>query len=81
MDTDGSICYNKGRYNVNFSTTSPKLRDDFIEVMGSLGYICTYSIDKRNNKYTNGEAYKILINIPNNEKYKLFRLKRKKTWL
>ena len=78
MDTDGSICYNKGRYNVNFSTTSPKLRDDFIEVMGSLGYICTYSIDKRNNKYTNGEAYKILINIPNNEKYKLFRLKRKK---
>ena len=77
MDTDGSIWYSGGRYSTKFYTTSPKLRDDFIEIMGSLGYICTYRIDKRE-KYTNGEAYAVSINIPNSEKHKLFRLKRKK---
>lgn len=78
MDTDGSITKAGGRYRVNFTTTSPKLRDDFIEVMGSLGYICTYRIDRRNDKYTLGEAYEVKINIPNAEKYKLFSLSRKK---
>lgn len=79
MDTDGSISYRNGRYHTTFSTTSPRLRDDFIEVMGSLGYVCTYYIDKRAEKYTNKEAYEIHINIPNSEKYKLFSLSRKKT--
>lgn len=78
MDTDGSIVRSEGRYHVSFSTTSPKLRDDFIEVMGSLGYICTYRVDNRSNKYTNGEAYNIAINISNSEKHKLFSLSRKK---
>lgn len=78
MDTDGSITKAGGRYRVNFTTTSPKLRDDFIEVMGSLGYVCNYRIDKRSNKYTRGEAYEVKINIPNAEKYKLFSLSRKK---
>lgn len=78
MDTDGSITRADGRYHVNFTTTSSKLRDDFIEVMGSLGYICTYRTDKRSDKYTHGEAYEVKINIPNVEKYKLFSLSRKK---
>ena len=78
MDTDGSITKAGGRYRINFTTTSPKLRDDFIEVMGSLGYVCNYRIDKRSNKYTRGEAYEVKINIPNAEKYKLFSLSRKK---
>lgn len=78
MDTDGSITKAGGRYHVTFTTTSPKLRDDFIEVMGSLGYVCTYRTDKRNNKYTHGEAYEVKINISNAEKYKLFSLSRKK---
>lgn len=78
MDTDGSITRADGRYRVNFTTTSPKLRDDFIEVMGSLGYVCNYRIDKRSDKYTHGEAYEVKINIPNAEKYKLFSLSRKK---
>lgn len=78
MDTDGSITRDEGRYHVSFSTTSPKLRDDFIEVMGSLGYVCSYRTDKRSGKYTLGEAYDIKINIPNSEKHKLFSLSRKK---
>lgn len=78
MDTDGSITRSGGRYHVNFTTTSEKLKDDFIEVMGSLGYICTCREDKREEKYTRGLAYDIKINIPNSEKYKLFSLSRKK---
>ena len=78
MDTDGSITKAGGRYHVTFTTTSSKLRDDFIEVMGSLGYVCTYRVDRRNDKYTHGEAYEVKINIPNAEKYKLFSLSRKK---
>lgn len=78
MDTDGSITKAEGRYRVSFTTTSQKLRDDFIEVMGSLGYVCSYGVDSRKDKYTLGEAYEISINISNLEKYKLFSLKRKK---
>ena len=67
MDTDGSITKAGGRYHVSFTTTSPKLRDDFIEVMGSLGYECNSRPDKRSDKYTHGEAYEVKINIPNAE--------------
>ena len=78
MDTDGSIIRSGGRYHVSFTTTSEKLKDDFIEVMGSLGYVCSCRIDSRDGKYTTGKAYDIKINIPNSEKYKLFSLSRKK---
>lgn len=77
MDTDGSITRSGGRYHVSFTTTSEKLKDDFIEVMGSLGYVCSCRIDSREGKYTTGKAYDIKINIPNSEKYKLFSLSRK----
>ncbi|MGN1363399.1 MAG: LAGLIDADG family homing endonuclease, partial [Methanobrevibacter sp.] len=79
MDTDGSITKSGGRYHVSFTTTSEKLKNDFIEVMGSLGYVCTCRIDKREEKYTTGQAYEVKINIPNAEKYKLFSLSRKKS--
>ena len=79
MDTDGSIIKSSGRYHVSFTTTSEKLKNDFIEVMGSLGYVCTCSVDKRGEKYTTGRAYDVKINIPNSEKYKLFSLSRKKS--
>lgn len=78
MDTDGSITKANGRYHVKFTTTSEKLKDDFIEVMGSLGYVCSYRIDGRSEKYTAEKAYEIKINIPNSEKHKLFSLSRKK---
>lgn len=79
MDTDGSITKSGGRYHVSFTTTSEKLKNDFIEVMGSLGYVCTCRKDKREEKYTTRQAYEVKINIPNAEKYKLFSLSRKKS--
>lgn len=78
MDTDGSINRNDGRYNITFSTSSNQLKNDFIEVMGSLGYICSVREDRRENKYANGVCYEIHINISNSEKHKIFSLKRKK---
>lgn len=79
MDTDGSITKSGSRYHVSFTTTSEKLKNDFIEVMGSLGYVCTCRADRREEKYTTGQAYEVKINIPNAEKYKLFSLSRKKS--
>lgn len=77
MDTDGNITRNGGRYNVRFDSVSYQLILDIKEVLGSLGYVSTIIEDTRE-KYTNGKCYQLLINISNSEKYKLFRLKRKK---
>lgn len=74
LDTDGSIDY-KGR--INFSTVSPMLRDNIIELCESLGMTCSYLIDKRPEKYTTGEAYSIHIQAKKEDKIKMFKLKRK----
>lgn len=58
MDTDGSVG-RKNRY--TFSTTSRKLKDGFIELCRSLGYIATSNDDKRVDKYTNKECFRITI--------------------
>lgn len=58
LDTDGTID-EKGR--VEFTTVSPRLRDDVIELVRSLGMTATYLTDKRNEKYTTGECYVVHI--------------------
>ena len=73
MDTDGSID-EKGR--TFFTTISPLLRDNFIELCHSLGYITSCSIDKRE-KYSTDECYTIHIQAPKEEKRHFFRLERK----
>ena len=83
MDTDGSISKDnrkdhKATAVVKFTSTSIDLIYDVKEVLGSLGYVSTISSDKREDKYTKGISYTLNIDIPNNEKYKLFWLKRKK---
>lgn len=78
LDTDGSISVAKGRYNICFTNTSLRLIKDMQEVLYSLGYASNISEDNRIEKYTTGVCYTLSINIPNEEKYKLFRLKRKK---
>lgn len=75
MDTDGSID-EKGR--MNFTTISPRLRDDFIYLCRSLGFIANYIIDKREDKYTTGECYLIHIQCKKEIKPKCFHLQRKK---
>lgn len=74
MDTDGSID-SKGR--TNFTTVSPILRDNVIELCRSLGFVATYTVDQRAEKYTTGECYKINIQCKKELKSKLFRLQRK----
>lgn len=59
FDTDGSVETYDNSF--RFSTTSDKLKDDFIELCRSLGYSCTYSVDSRKEKYTSGVSYSIII--------------------
>lgn len=74
LDTDGSID-SKGR--ISYSTVSPQLRDNVIELCESLGMTCSYSIDKRESNYTTGESYSISIKMKKEDKVKCFKLKRK----
>ena len=74
MDTDGTID-TKGR--TSYTTISPKLRDNVIELCRSLGYIATYTTDSRPEKYTTGECYHVHIQCPKSEKQYLFRLAHK----
>lgn len=79
MDTDGSInSSDNHRYNMRFTSTSLKLVKSLQEILFSLGYSSTIYLDEREKKYTNNICYNLSINIPNEEKYKFFRLKRKK---
>lgn len=74
LDTDGSID-EKGR--IGFTTISPILRDNIIELCESLGLTCNYSTDTRSDKYTIGKCYNLHIQAPKTVKAKLFKLKRK----
>ena len=58
MDTDGCV-ESKNRY--SYSTTSERLKDDFVYLCRSLGYIATVGVDKRKGKYTTEVAYDIRI--------------------
>lgn len=59
MDTDGTVDKKSGC--PSLSTSSPKLRDDFCELVRSLGGIATVSIKKT--KYL--DSFIITINLPN----------------
>ena len=79
FDTDGSIASkDENRFNIRFTSTSYQLILDIQEVLYSLGYSSTIIQDKRSEKYTTGACYGLNVNIPNEEKFKLFRLQRKK---
>ena len=75
MDTDGSIEKKTGH--IRFTSTSFSLIKDVQEVLNSLGYVSRLFQEKRKELYTD-TCYFLSINIPNKEKEKLFRLKRKK---
>lgn len=75
FDGDGNISTIGGT--IRYTSTSLKLIKDIREVLWSLGYSSRLFEEKRTELYTN-KCYYILINIPNNEKYKLFLLKRKR---
>lgn len=77
LDTDGYI--EKTSATISFTTVSPYLRDNIIELCESLGMVCSYSVDKRAEKYTTGECYDITIKAKQEVKTKMFKLTRKKT--
>lgn len=76
LDTDGHISKNGGR--TSFTTVSPALRDNIIELCESLGMTCSYLVDKRTEKYTTGECYQIKIKAKPEVKKYMFKLKRKR---
>lgn len=75
LDTDGSID-KKG--NINFTTISLALRDNVIELCESLGMTCSFLVDKRTEKYTTGECYRVDIKAKPEVKRYMFKLKRKR---
>lgn len=76
MDTDGNISYDGGRYNITYTTTSIKMAYDVMEILYSLGYNASLRTDKRKNRRN---CYNVRFLIDNNEKYKFFRITRKKS--
>lgn len=74
FDTDGSIVKANNRYNVSYYTTSQTLANDVAEVLYSLGY----SASIIPNYHKERICYHVNVLIDNTEKYKLFRLSRKK---
>ena len=80
MDTDGSISVNGNWFGVSFSSTSRRMVDDLRDVMGSLGWTATVSLDSRGaEKYRSGECFALIVNIPNPEKELLFSVGEKLT--
>ena len=75
MDTDGSVD-KKGR--TSFTTVSPQLRDDFIELCRSLGFVAVCSTDLRD-QYTTGKCYVIHIQASKEMKKYFFKLPRKRS--
>ena len=77
FDTDGSIIDNK-YLTMRLTSTSLQLLNDVKEILYSLGYN-HFSIveDNRKDKYTHS-CYDLYLSIPNEDKYKFFKLKRKK---
>ena len=76
LDSDGSVDA-KGR--VTFFTISQQLKDDFIVLARSLGFIPTVTEDRRINKYPKtGVCYMVHLQGNVNLKQKLFKLPRKR---
>jgi len=78
FDTDGHISVRGNRYNVSYTTTSTRLKNDILDILYSLGYSASVIEDKRSYKYTSGTCYTIHVSLDNEEKSKLFRISRKK---
>ena len=73
MDTDGSIGFCEGRFNVTYSTTSAGLAFDISQLAYSLGLSASITKDNRIEKYTTNVCYKVSFRIPNEIKPMLFR--------
>lgn len=73
MDTDGSISYSDGRFNVSYSSCSKKLLEQIREIILGFGFISNLSSpDKRVDKYTGEFHTGLSISVPQKFKQLLF---------
>ena len=78
LDTDGSISYSNGRYNVRYSSCSLTLLKQIREIMYSLGYSTGNILtDIREDKYVEGFCGNIHLKIPNEHKKYFFSTQQK----
>lgn len=78
MDTDGSIGYAEGRFNINYSSCSRKLLEQIQYLIRGLGFIATIGAqDKRVDKYIDGFRSQVNIRVPQKFKQELFTHPRK----
>lgn len=56
LDSDGTVAQ---RGQIRFCTITERLKDDFCELVRSLGYVCSVCEDRCEGKYTTGVAYDI----------------------
>lgn len=92
MDTDGSINQgtDQKRYNVRFSSVSEQLIKDVVEIANSLGISCSIrkslrrgmliagTVERYGKEYFHQhDLYNVHFNLSNEDKHKLFRMKRK----
>ena len=73
LDTDGSISFSEGRYNITYSSCSKKLLEQIQEIVRSLGHRTSeIHEDKRVDKYRSGFHGSVSILIPNELKHQFF---------
>ena len=78
MDTDGSISFSDGRFNVRYTSCSRQLLSDIRELILGLGFIANIGLsDNGVYKYTNGYCASLSIRVPNKFKKELFTHPRK----
>lgn len=77
FDTDGSIVFAEGRYNVRYTSTSKELANGVAWVLRSCGYGASITEDIREGKYFSGVCYNVFVSSCNKDKKALFRLRRK----
>lgn len=71
LDTDGHIA--KEKCQIFYTTTSPQLKDDLVELVRSLGFMAFVTKDGRD-KYKSGYCYRIMITCPDDIKPTLFKV-------
>ena len=65
LDTDGSVNLHKTKKKARFHTMSPRLKDDVVEIIRSLGGIATVNSETRE-KYNGGVMYAVNFRLPFN---------------
>lgn len=72
MDTDGSITFTSGNFNVTYSSNSKHLLLDIQELIRSLGYNANIHVDRRTEKYRGGFHGTLTFALPNTFKIEMF---------